>query len=83
MLTTEEFLDKFCKNLLTFDDLESLHFCNDFIDTDNYTWEEVEENQDYRIFKIIDEIEKKEQFFIFTKRSYNIFKIDYKYPTFI
>jgi hypothetical protein len=82
MLTTDEFLDKFFKDLLTFDDLETLHFCNDFIDTDNYTWEEVEENEDYRIFKIIDETEKKEQFFIFTKISWNVFKLDFSYSIF-
>ena len=82
MLTTDEFLDKFSKDLLTFDDLKSLHCCNDLIDTDKYTWEEVEENEDYRIFKIIDEIEKKEQFFIFTKISWNVFKLDFSYSIF-
>jgi len=60
-----------------------INYLINFKDTSSTYWEEVQEAEDYRIFKIINRKDKTEQFFIFTKRSYNIFKIDYKYPTFI
>ena len=83
MLTTDEFINKFYKELLTDEDLEDINYLNNFQDTSNSYWEQVEEAEDYIIFKIINREDKSEQFFIFTKRSYNIFKVDYKYPTFI
>lgn len=83
MLTTDEFTDKFYKKLLTDEDLEDIYYLTNFQDTNNSYWEAVEEAEDYIIFKIINRENKSEQFFIFTKRSYNIFKVDYKYPTFI
>lgn len=83
MLTTDEFTDKFYKKLLTDEDLEDIYYLTNFQDTSNSYWEEVEEAEDYRIFKIINRKDKTEQFFIFTKRSYNIFKLQYEYPTFI
>lgn len=83
MLTTDEFTDKFYKELLTDEDLEDIYYLTNFQDTSNSYWEEVEEAEDYRIFKIINRKDKTEEFFIFTKRSYNIFKLDYKYPTLI
>ena len=83
MITTDEFIDKFYKELLTDEDLEDNNYLINFKDTSSTYWEEVQEAEDYRIFKIINRKDKTEQFFIFTKRSYNIFKIDYKYPTFI
>lgn len=83
MLTTDEFINKFYKELLTDEDLEAIYYLTNFQDTSNSYWEQVEEAEDYIIFKIINREDKSEQFFIFTKRSYNIFKVDYKYPTFI
>ncbi|PHI11171.1 hypothetical protein LDK30_12950 (plasmid) [Fusobacterium polymorphum] len=83
MLTTDEFINKFYKELLTDEDLEDINYLTNFTDTVNTYWEAVEEAEDYIIFKIINREDKSEQFFIFTKRSYNIFKVDYKYPTFI
>ena len=83
MLTTDEFLEKFYKELLTDEDLEDINYLTSFTDTVNTYWETVEEAEDYIIFKIVNREDKSEQFFIFTKRSYNIFKLDYKYPTFI
>ena len=83
MITTDEFIDKFYKELLTDEDLEDINYLINFKDTSSTYWEEVQEAEDYRIFKIINRKDKTEQFFIFTKRSYNIFKIDYKYATFI
>ena len=83
MLTTDEFIDKFYKELLTDEDLEDINYLTNFTDTVNTYWETVEEAEDYIIFKIINREDKSEQFFIFTKRSYNIFKLDYKYPTLI
>ena len=83
MITTDEFIDKFYKELLTDEDLEDINYLTSFTDTVNTYWETVEEAEDYIIFKIVNREDKSEQFFIFTKRSYNIFKLDYKYPTFI
>ena len=83
MLTTDEFIDKFYKELLTDEDLEDINYLTSFTDTVNTYWETIEEAEDYIIFKIVNREDKSEQFFIFTKRSYNIFKLDYKYPTFI
>lgn len=83
MLTTDEFINKFYKELLTDEDLEDINYLTNFTDTVNTYWEAVEEAEDYIIFKIINREDKSEQFFIFTKKSYNIFKVDYKYPTFI
>lgn len=83
MLTTDEFINKFYKELLTDEDLEDINYLTNFTDTVNTYWEAVEEAEDYIIFKIINREDKSEQFFIFTKRSYKIFKVDYKYPTFI
>ena len=83
MLSTDEFINKFYKELLTDEDLEDINYLTNFTDTVNTYWEAVEEAEDYIIFKIINREDKSEQFFIFTKRSYNIFKVDYKYPTFI
>ena len=83
MLRTDEFIDKFYKELLKDEDLEDIYYLTNFQDTSNSYWETVEEAEDYIIFKIINREDKSEQFFIFTKRSYNIFKVDYKYPTFI
>ena len=80
MLTTDEFIDKFYKELLTDEDLEDINYLTSFTDTVNTYWETVEEAEDYIIFKIVNREDKSEQFFIF---SYNIFKLDYKYPTFI
>ena len=82
-MTTDEFINKFYKELLTDEDLEDINYLTNFQDTSNSYWEQVEEAEDYIIFKIINREDKSEQFFIFTKRSYNIFKVDYKYPTFI
>ena len=82
-MTTDEFINKFYKELLTDEDLEDINYLTNFTDTVNTYWEAVEEAEDYIIFKIINREDKSEQFFIFTKRSYNIFKVDYKYPTFI
>ena len=83
MLTTDEFINKFYKELLTDEDLEDINYLTNFTDTVNTYWEAVEEAEDYIIFKIINREDKSEQFFIFTKRSYNIFKLQYEYPTFI
>ena len=83
MLTTDEFIGKFYKELLTDEDLEDINYLTNFIDTDNTYWETVEEAEDYIIFKIVNREHKSEQFFIFTKTSYNIFKLQYESATFI
>lgn len=67
MIKADEFLEKIKKENLKFNDKV----------------EDVENAEDYKIFKIIQVETGKEEYFIFTKRTFNIFKIDYKYPVFI
>ena len=59
-MTTDEFTDKFYKELLTDEDLEDIYYLTNFQDTSNSYWEEVEEAEDYRIFKIINIQDKSE-----------------------
>ena len=82
MLKIEDFLEKYNKELLKFNDKVDI-FHSNIKENQNYKIENVEEAEDYKIFKIIQVDSGKEEFFIFTKRSYNIFKVDYKYPIFI
>ena len=78
----QNFLEKYNKELLKFNDKVDI-FHSNIKENQNYKIENVEEAEDYKIFKIIQVDSGKEEFFIFTKRSYNIFKVDYKYPIFI
>ena len=68
MLKIEDFLNKFHSN---------------FKENNKFKVEDVEDAEDYKIFKIIQLETNREEFFIFTKISFNIFKIDYNYPIFI
>jgi len=53
MLTTDEFINKFYKELLTDEDLEDINYLTNFTDTVNTYWEAVEEAEDYIIWLII------------------------------
>ena len=82
MLKIEDFLEKYNKELLKFNDKVDI-FHSNFKENNKYKVEDVENAEDYKIFKIIQVETGKEEYFIFTKRTFNIFKIDYKYPVFI
>ena len=82
MLKIEDFLEKYNKELLKFNDKVDI-FHSNFKENNKYKIEDVENAEDYKIFKIIQVETGKEEYFIFTKRTFNIFKIDYKYPVFI
>lgn len=82
MIKTDEFLEKIKKENLKFNDKVDI-FHSNFKENNKYKVEDVENAEDYKIFKIIQVETGKEEYFIFTKRTFNIFKIDYKYPVFI
>ncbi|WP_339016128.1 hypothetical protein LDK28_10865 (plasmid) [Fusobacterium animalis] len=82
MIKADEFLEKIKKENLKFNDKVDI-FHSNFKENNKYKIEDVENAEDYKIFKIIQVETGKEEYFIFTKRTFNIFKIDYKYPVFI
>lgn len=82
MLKIKDFLEKYNNELLKFNDKVDI-FHSNIKENQNYKIENVEEAEDYKIFKIIQVDTGKEEYFIFTKISFNIFKIDYNYPIFI
>ena len=53
MLTTDEFLDKFDKQILTFEECKELSHFLDFQSTENSTFMDIENSYGYQIFKII------------------------------
>ena len=86
MLTTNEFLDKFDKELLTFQECkktsEFLHFQN----TENSSFEDVENCCGYQIFKIINFKPEKERYFLQFQsevQEYRILELKYKYSMFL
>ena len=82
MLKIEDFLEKYNKELLKFNDKVDI-FHSNFKENNKFKIVDVEDAEDYKIFKIIQLETNKEEFFIFTKISFNLFKIDYNYPIFI
>lgn len=82
MIKADEFLEKIKKENLKFNDKVDI-FHSNFKENNKYKVEDVENAKDYKIFKIIQVETGKEEYFIFTKRTFNIFKIDYNYPVFI
>ena len=85
MLTTNEFLDKFDKELLTFEVCKKISLFLDFQSTENSTFMDVENSYGYQIFKII--IFKKEcRYFLQFQREvqeYRILELKYKDPMFL
>ena len=53
MLTTDEFLEKYDKELLKFEECKELSLFLDLQSTENSTFEDVENCCGYQIFKII------------------------------
>ena len=82
MLKIEDFLNKMENENLKFNDKVDI-FHSKFKENNKFKVEDVEDAEDYKIFKIIQVDTGKEEYFIFTKISFNIFKIDYNYPIFI
>ena len=52
-ITTDEFLEKFDNHTLEDEDLKSIYFQRTFEDTENSYWKEVENGENYIIFKIV------------------------------
>ena len=81
-MLTNEFLDKFDKELLTFEVeckkiSEFLHFQN----TENSSFEDVENCSGYQIFKIINFKNKREKYFLQFQtevQEYRILELKYK-----
>lgn len=79
-MTTDKFLDKFDKEILTYEECKELSLFLDFQSTENSTFMDVENSYGYQIFKII--IFKKEcrYFLQFQKevQEYRILELKYK-----
>lgn len=81
MLTTNEFLDKFDKELLTFEECKKISLFLDFQSTENSTFEDVENCSSYQIFKIINFKTKKMRYFLQFQnetQEYRILELKYK-----
>ena len=81
MLTTDEFIDKFDKELLTFEECKELSLFLDFQSTENSTFEDVENCSGYQIFKIINFKTKKMRYFLQFQnetQEYRILELKYK-----
>ena len=86
MLTTNEFLDKFDKELLTFEECKKISEFLHFQSTENSTFQDVENSTGYQIFKIINFKTKKERYFLQFQsevQEYRILELKYKYPMFL
>ena len=86
MLTTNEFLDKFDKELLTFQECKKISEFLHFQNTENSTFEDVENCNSYQIFKIINFKTKIERYFLQLQKEadeYRILELKYKYPIFL
>ena len=85
-MTTDEFLEKYDKELLKFEECKELSLFLDFQSTENSTFQDVENCTGYQIFKIINFKTKKERYFLQFQnetREYRILELKYKYPMFL
>lgn len=82
MLTTNEFLDKFDKELLTFEECKKISEFLHFQNTENSTFQDVENSTGYQIFKIIIFNKECRYFLQFQRETqeYRILELKYKYP---
>lgn len=82
MLTTNEFLDKFDKELLTFEECKKISEFLHFQNTENSTFQDVENSYGYQIFKIIIFNKECRYFLQFQRETqeYRILELKYKYP---
>lgn len=73
MLTTNEFLDKFDKELLTFEECKKISEFLHFQNTENSTFQDVENSTGYQILKsLISKLRKRGIFFSFKVKYKNI-----------
>ena len=85
-MRTDEFLEKYDKELLTFEECKKLSEFLHFQSTENSTFEDVENCPGYQIFKIINFKTKKERYFLQFQneaQEYRILELKYKYPMFL
>mgnify|MGYP000992690299 FL=1 len=86
MLTTNKFLDKFDKELLTFQECKKISEFLHFQNTENSSFEDVENCCGYQIFKIINFKPEKERYFLQFQsevQEYRILELKYKYSMFL
>lgn len=80
-MTTDEFLDKFDKEILTYEECKELSLFLDFQSTENSTFMDVENSYGYQIFKIINFKTKKMRYFLQFQnetQEYRILELKYK-----
>ena len=80
-MKTDEFIDKFDKELLTLEECQKLSEFLDFQSTENSTFQDVENCTGYQIFKIINFKTKKERYFLQFQnetQEYRILELKYK-----
>lgn len=80
-MKTDEFIDKFDKELLTLEECQKLSEFLDFQSTENLSFEDVENCTGYQIFKIINFKTKKERYFLQFQsevQEYKILELKYK-----
>ena len=85
-MKTDEFIDKFDKELLTLEECQKLSEFLDFQSTENSSFEDVENCTGYQFFKIINFKTKKERYFLQFQsevQEYKILELKYKYPMFL
>ena len=81
-MKTDEFLDKFDKQILTFEECKELSHFLDFQSTENSTFTDIENSYGYQIFKIIFFNKECRYFLQFQRETqeYRILELKYKYP---
>lgn len=80
-MTTDEFLIKFDKGILTFEECKELSLFLDFQSTENSTFMDIENSYGYQIFKIINFKTKKMRYFLQFQnetQEYRILELKYK-----
>ena len=80
-MKTDEFINKFDKELLTLEECQKLSEFLDFQSTENSTFEDVENCSGYQIFKIINFKTKKMRYFLQFQsevQEYKILELKYK-----
>ena len=81
-MTTDEFLEKYDKELLTFEECKELSHFLDFQSKENSTFMDIENSYSYQIFKIIIFNKECRYFLQFQRETqeYRILELKYKYP---
>ena len=81
-MRTDEFLEKYDKELLKFEECKELSLFLDFQSTENSTFTDIENSYGYQIFKIIIFNKECRYFLQFQRETqeYRILELKYKYP---